>query len=298
LYRYVQHQVLWAVDPLGFNVRSSGAGRNPWVGTGVDTGDTAFNEHWWKLTRGHHTRHRINHPQLGHSVDLHPTEYRETGWSLFEYAVSSPMLPPIDWPESVPDVPDIPDVKITGECNIRIYVGHGIWSLWGEDPAAQKFREDHDKDTNIITGCGNYLGLVACRSRKLNNLVDERRQIPDFPTTTLVLHSSKVMEETEKALKKAKEWQDTLCEKRKEFCDDGTAERYDSTCRDMQRCDSVTIHVVCDKDIKTLLKMGIYNKRLRPNGRVVARGRVRGLPTEESKRICGLKEKTDCLSDE
>ena len=188
----------------------------------------------------------------------------------------------------------------TGPCTIALYVGHGIWPIRlpgqtsNEDPAVARFREKHDiSNAAIVTGCGNYLGYVGCGGSNLNAGVTRDRQIPGMPTMRRV-SSDKLLDFVKRAIQAARSLRAKLCENRKKFCDDGRPERYKCG-PDMQRCDSVTITVTCDEDAKALLASGVYQKRPWPGGPIVATWRVPGLPTEESKSICGFKETINCL---
>lgn len=143
------------------------------------------------------------------------------------------------------------------------------------------------------TGCGNYLAYVACRGKTLNDGVTEGRRIPGYPGLTGPAAANRMLGEVQKALAAATALQKQLCKNRKKFCDDGKLERY-ACGEDMQRCDSVTITVSCDPDMKALMERGIYQKRLWPGGPTVATWPVPGLPTEESKSICSLSKKMDC----
>ena len=163
-----------------------------------------------------------------------------------------------------------------------------------EDPAVTKFREAHDvPNKDIVNYCGNYLAYVGCEGKKLNAGVTDGRGIPGYTGIEGSLASDKILGEVRKALKAARKLQKKLCANRKKFCDDGKPERYRCG-KDMQRCDSVTIHVSCDADMTALMEKGIYRQRLFPATPSFLNYPVQGLPTKESKSICGLNEKVDC----
>jgi len=215
----------------------------------------------------------------------------ESDLNLYRYVLNSPTM-------FVDPLGLAAEPLLTGACNIWIYAGHGIWPLpYGEDPAVKKFREAHDvPNENIITGCGNYLAYVGCKGATLNAKVTTKgRRVPDYEGFKGPAEAGKMLNELQKALAAARDLQKKLCENRKKFCDDGTGEQYQCG-ENMRRCDSVTIHVHCDADMKVLMKTGKYQKRLFPGGPVIEylSFYVPELPTDESKAICGLSEKKVC----
>jgi hypothetical protein len=62
----------------------------------------------------------------------------------------------------------------------------------------------------------------------------------------------------------------------------------------MQRCDSVTIKVVCDDDMRYMLTEGKYRQRLAPGLPPIFEIDVPGLPTEASEAICDTQEVKNC----
>jgi len=86
------------------------------------------------------------------------------------------------------------------------------------------------------------------------------------------------------AINKAKEFQQKLCDNRRKFCDDGRPERY--KCGEAnQRCDTVTIYVICDKDMERQMREGIGPSDRRYKLPPDARG------------FCGLTLTMNCLGD-
>jgi RHS repeat-associated protein len=237
-------------------------------------------------TSNYQVRHRYLSTQLGTFINRDPLTFESGDFNLYRYGNNNPII--------FVDPVGLAASQITGPCDIWIYAGHGIWPIGNgiEDPAVGKFRKKHDVSTGIVNGCGNYLGYVGCEGSTLNGGVTDGRQIPGMPDMGK-MKAEDMLGAVQQALKAAEALQGKLCENRKKFCDDGTPERYKCG-EDMQRCDSVTIHVSCDADMKVLMEKGIYQKRLWPGGPVVAKWPVPGLPTKESKSICGSSKKMDC----
>jgi RHS repeat-associated protein len=224
--------------------------------------------------------------RVGRWLSEDPVGFDGGDRNLYRYALNAPLLL-LDLLGLMPG--------ITGACHVSIYAGHGIWPIGRgvEDPAVSAFRREHDvPNPDIVTGCGNYVGYVGCEGSRLNAGVTSGRRIPGMPRMGRMM-AKDMLPAVQHALTAARALQNTLCENRKKFCDDGTPQRYKCGV-DMQRCDTVTISVTCDADMKVLMETGIYQKRLFPGGPVVTAWRVPGLPTNESLRVCGLRETMDC----
>ncbi|MCF6271553.1 MAG: hypothetical protein L3J41_17730, partial [Melioribacteraceae bacterium] len=93
------------------------------------------------------------------------------------------------------------------------------------------------------------------------------------------------------AMRKAKKFGEQLCRNRDQFKDDGNSNRYKCG-KDNQRCDSVTITVVCDAQFRRLMEKGIGpdNPPRWPNGRP---GVIK--PNKFSKKFCNTKITLNCL---
>jgi len=274
-YVYSPYGVLTIHDATWSNIRSASSYANAYTYTGrqLDT-ETGL----------YHYQARFLHAHLGTFVVRDPL-YSDP--NLYRYCANNPLLflDPLGL-----------EPGITGPCNIAIYAGHGIWPIGKgiEDQAVGDFRKEHDVlNPDIVTGCGNYLAYVGCKGAKLNAGVTDGRKVRRYPGIPGPVAANQMLGEVQKASEAARALQKKLCENRKKFCDDGTPERYKCG-EDMQRCDTVTISVTCDADMKVLMETGIYQKRLWPGWPVVATWPVPGLPTKESISICGLSEKVDC----
>ncbi|MDX1929039.1 MAG: RHS repeat-associated core domain-containing protein, partial [Pirellulaceae bacterium] len=216
----------------------------------------------------YHFRYRDLSPTLGRWLQQDPWGYVD-GLSLCQYVQSNPT--------NRTDAFGLQG-DVTGNCNISIFAGH-----IGPD-ATDFIRDNSGWNDSIVTGCGNYVGLVSCFTGMVQDLIPADNKIPDFPDWGMApLKAENVIRSMRIVFEKARAFAATLCKNREQFCDDGTRDRYE--CGDKnQRCDAVTITITCDADMRRLMEAGIG-----PNGNP-----VRGLPTAESKRICGSFEVRGC----
>lgn len=110
---------------------------------------------------------------------------------------------------------------------------------------------------NIITGGGNYLGVISCCSDREEEKIPDWQKIPNFPLTSEFLpyfdeENPDSMDFLYEGYKAAISLKEKLCTQRKNFCDDGTPESYEKGEKN-PRCDQVAIQITCDKDLKKYL---------------------------------------------
>lgn len=169
----------------------------------------------------------------------------------------------------------------TGPCNIRIYAGHGRVT----DDVVPFFTEHNVVNPCITTGCGNYLGVVACFSGGWAKQIPPERRIPGFNDIGgNALPAEMAWGAVQAAIIDAERFASILCQQRKRFCDDGLPERYMCGTNN-QRCDSVTIQYYCDADMRTLLTTGVGPSK----------NKVPGLPGAASKALCDTVKTISCL---
>lgn len=210
-------------------------------------------------------------PSLGTFVQRDPVTY-EGGINLYQY-VNGSVITSVD-PNGLQATPGI-----TGDCHIWIFAGH-----FGED--AGDFVAQHNvSNPDIITGCGNYVGVVSCFSGIYEDIISDSGKIPGFPDMRRkALAADKAFKALTGAKNDAGALAKTLCTNRRKFADDGCPERY-ACGAENQRCDRVTITITCDAAMQKLLTEGIG-----PDGTKVLE------PNDKTRELCGLTQTVDCLN--
>ncbi len=238
-------------------------------------------------TKLYYYRARYYSAELGTFISRDPMAYDADDMNLYRYVYGSPLL--LTDPLGL-------DSRVTGPCRINIWAGDTLYSK-------SSLVDFYDSQTGKNTYKGNkicpsqYFGFVGCGvfgpGGDLSALpsVPGQQQIPGFPPMPNLLNGSEVFGMLKMALDRARAFADQLCENRKEFCDDGTPQRYNCGASN-QRCDSVEIGVKYDKHISKLLKYGVA-----PDGT-----RIPGLPSKESldmlkelHKLSKHPEKKNCL---
>ncbi len=152
---------------------------------------------------------------------------------------------------------------VTGPCEITVWAGDTLQSqLSLMQCMASNLGKNAYKGNPSVICPSQYMGFVGCgafgpggRFTPLPAIPGDQ-QIPDFPIMKPKTPAGLVPGLLRDALNKADAFAGRLCDNRKKFCDDGTPERYRCGA-DNQRCDSVTIIVSIDSNIKRLLRDGI-----------------------------------------
>jgi len=211
--------------------------------------------------------------RVGRWLSEDPTGFAAGDGNLYRYVGNGPNSS-IDYTGHQAREP-----QITGPCHIWIYAGH-----FGSQ--AEEFLNQHAvPNESIVTGCGNYVGIVSCFSaRYQHGAIPDHHQIPGFPEWRRVLDEQYAFAGLRNAINKAKEFQRKLCDNRRKFCDDGRSERYKCGAAN-QRCDSVTIHVECDQDMRRQMTEGIG-----PSG-------SRYMLPPDARMFCGLTLTMNCLAE-
>ncbi len=239
------------------------------------------------LTSLYYYRARLYDAAMERFINRDPVQ---SGPNLYAYCNGNPMITtdPLGMKPAGTKLPP----PLTGACTITIFLGHAVWDYKIakiDDPNVTKFIKRYDTNNqHTVNGGGHYVSIIGCNGGELEGNLRNASPIPGLKGITGNLSAKDFWAKAQAALNAAKAFQDKLCENRKNLKDNGCPEAYDRGAG-MQWCDSVTIHVVCDPDTKAFLATGIYKQRMSPGGIEVPSMdfKVPGLPTDESKHICG-----------
>ena len=153
------------------------------------------------------------------------------------------------------------EIKITGNCKIVIFIGHGISDPDVPGGFGHFVKEFDIPNPDILNGDGIWLGTVGCFSEEnnyQNSPIMEYQRIPGISNVSGVVYprpnwkmgkyDSLLAKEMETTISGIKDLAETLCANRECFNDDGNYENYQLG-TSFRRCDTITV------------KMIMYNKK-------------------------------------
>ena len=179
---------------------------------------------------------------------------------------------------------------VTGPCEVKIWAGDtrdshtSLKNFYNGNTGDNAYKGNASRICPSqylgVLGCGNYAPGGPWSVDKLPGIPDDQ-QIPGFPVNPPLMPYEQMYGFLKDGLQAAREFVRQLCENRREFCDDGTPERYLCGANN-QRCDSVTITVWLDETAIRVLGQTTEGKEL----------------LKELNRIVKDSEKTDCLAEQ
>ncbi len=142
------------------------------------------------------------------------------------------------------------------DCNINIFMGHSnLAGQFGRYPAIDNWWEDMGIRGGTI--CTDYFGVVSCFNGVYNGGIPSDNRIPNWPVIVRYLNATETSGLVDRALERANLLAKKLCKQSKELNETGDYERSRRCGERNAFCNTVTVKITCDQDMRDLFDKGI-----------------------------------------
>ncbi len=148
-------------------------------------------------------------------------------------------------------------------------------------------RENQTSNPDIDDGLGNYFGYIGCKGEHINRQIrPPLGTIERFPSITGNCSPETAYKQLLIAIDRANAYGKRLCDQRKKW-NPCIQSSLNARGNELQRCDSVSVSLVCDKTMTEMLSEGNF-----VDGKI--NRQVAGLPDRELAAKCGKTVTVDC----